>query len=97
MDHLKKGDLRIPQEALEAFINREMSWLCFARRVLNLAEDPETPLLERVKFAGIMGMIYDEFAMKRLGGLRRLMQKKSIASPRTASNPWRSFSCAGGN
>ena len=47
-----------------------MSWLCFARRVLNLAEDPEAPLLERVKFAGIMGMIYDEFAMKRLGGLR---------------------------
>ena len=76
MDHLNKGDPRIPQEAPEAFINREMSWLCFARRVLNLAEDPEAPLLERVKFAGIMGMIYDEFAMKRLGGLRRLMQKK---------------------
>ena len=76
MDHLKKGDSRIPQEAPEAFINREMSWLCFARRVLNLVEDPEAPLLERVKFAGIMGMIYDEFAMKRLGGLRRLMQKK---------------------
>ena len=76
MDHLKKGDPRIPQETPEAFINRKMSWLCFARRVLNLAEDPEAPLLERVKFAGIMGMIYDEFAMKRLGGLRRLMQKK---------------------
>ena len=76
MDHLKKGDPRIPQEAPEAFISREMSWLCFARRVLNLAEDPEAPLLERVKFAGIMGMIYDEFAMKRLGGLRRLLQKK---------------------
>ena len=97
MDHLKKGDPRIPQEAPEAFINREMSWLCFARRVLNLAEDPEAPLLERVKFAGIMGMIYYEFAMKRLGGLRRLMQKKSIASPQTASNPWRSFSFAGRN
>ena len=97
MDHLKKGDPRIPQEVPEAFINREMSWLCFARRVLNLAEDPEAPLLKRVKFAGIMGMIYDEFAMKRLGGLRRLMQKKSIASLRTASNPWRSFSCAGRN
>ena len=97
MDHLKKGDPRIPQEAPEAFINREMSWLCFARRVLNLAEDPEAPLLERVKFAGIMGMIYDEFALKRLGGLRRLMQKKSIVSPRTASSLWRSLSCAGRN
>ena len=97
MDHLNKGDPRIPQEAPEAFINREMSWLCFARRVLNLAKDPEAPLLEWVKFAAIMGMIYDEFTMKRLEGLRRLMQKKSIASPRTASNPWRSFSCAGRN
>ena len=39
--------------------------------------DPEVPLMERVKFAGIMGMIYDEFAMKRLGELWRLFQKKS--------------------
>ena len=54
-----------------AFINRELSWLSFARRVLALAEDPGQPLLERVKFAGIMGMIYDEFAMKRIGGLLR--------------------------
>ncbi len=55
----------------EAHINRELSWLSFARRVLALAEDRDQPLLERVKFAGIMGMIYDEFAMKRIGGLRR--------------------------
>jgi polyphosphate kinase len=39
--------------------------------VLDLAEDADQPLLERVKFAGIMGMIFDEFAMKRLGGLFR--------------------------
>ena len=52
-------------------INRELSWLSFARRVLALAEDPELPLLERVKFAGIMGMLYDEFAMKRIGGIKR--------------------------
>lgn len=58
-----------------AFINRELSWLSFARRVLALAEDPAQPLLERVKFAGIMGMIYDEFAMKRIGGLFRKAQK----------------------
>ena len=58
-----------------ALINRELSWLSFARRVLALAEDPEQPLLERVKFAGIMGMIYDEFAMKRIGGLFRKVQK----------------------
>ena len=58
-----------------ALINRELSWLSFARRVLALAEDPEQPLLERVKFAGIMGMIYDEFAMKRIGGLFRKVRK----------------------
>jgi polyphosphate kinase len=56
-------------ESPAALINRELSWLSFARRVLALAEDPEQPLLERVKFAGIMGMILDEFAMKRVGGL----------------------------
>ena len=87
MDHLKKGDPRIQQEVPEPFINREMSWLCFARRVFNLAEDPEAPLLERVKFAGIMGMIYDEFAMKRLGGLRRLMQKKKHRLSPDGLNP----------
>ncbi len=58
-----------------ALINRELSWLSFARRVLALAEDPEEPLLERVKFAGIMGMIYDEFAMKRIGGLIRRVHR----------------------
>jgi Polyphosphate kinase N-terminal domain len=58
-----------------ALINRELSWLSFARRVLALAEDPEQPLRERVKFAGIMGSICDEFAMKRIGGLFRKVQK----------------------
>jgi polyphosphate kinase len=62
-------------DAPQAHINRELSWLSFARRVLALAEDPDQPLLERVKFAGIMGMIYDEFAMKRLGGLNRQVQR----------------------
>ncbi len=64
----------------EAFINRELSWLSFARRVLELAEDPATPLLERVKFAGIMGMIYDEFAMKRLGGIYRRIKRGNLKS-----------------
>ena len=68
---------KIAIESPEAYVNRELSWLDFARRVLEMAEDPATPLLERVKFAGIMGMLYDEFAMKRIGGLRRLIEKKS--------------------
>lgn len=55
----------------EAFFNRELSWLAFARRVLELMQDPEIPLLERVNFAGIVGMLHDEFFMKRIGGLKR--------------------------
>jgi len=60
----------------DTLINRELSWLGFARRVLALAEDRNLPLLERVKFAGIMGMLHDEFAMKRIGGLKRRSRKK---------------------
>jgi polyphosphate kinase len=50
--------------------------LHFAGRVLELAEDEEVPLLERVKFAGIVGMLHDEFFMKRIAGLKRQVQKK---------------------
>ncbi len=69
---------RITPYSPAAVINRELSWLSFARRVLALAEDPRLdPLLERVKFAAIMGTIYDEFAMKRLGGLLGHVRKGS--------------------
>ena len=64
-------------ESKEAYINRELSWLHFTRRVMALAEDRTVPLLERVKFAGITGMLYDEFAMKRIGGLRRRIERKN--------------------
>src|SRR5208282_6905981 len=64
-------------ESREAYINRELSWLAFAQRVMALAEDRAVPLLERVKFAGIMGMLYDEFAMKRIGGLRRRIEREN--------------------
>lgn len=40
-----------------------------------MAQGPDMPLLERVKFAGILGMIYDEFVMKRMGGFRRQMER----------------------
>jgi len=60
-----------------AYVSREVSWLGFARRVLALAERESLPLLERVKFAGIMGMLHDEFFMKRISGLKRQMEKQS--------------------
>ncbi|MDH3285849.1 MAG: polyphosphate kinase 1, partial [Acidobacteriota bacterium] len=58
------------------FFNRELSWLGFARRVLALAASEELPLHERVKFAGIMGMLHDEFFMKRISGLKREIFRK---------------------
>jgi polyphosphate kinase len=67
---------KIKLDSTDALINRELSWLSFARRVLALVADPDLPLLERIKFAGIMGMLHDEFAMKRMGGLKRRMKKK---------------------
>jgi polyphosphate kinase len=48
-----------------------LSWLGFARRVLALVAREDLPLLERVKFSGIVGMLHDEFFMKRISGLKR--------------------------
>jgi polyphosphate kinase len=55
----------------EYFLNRELTWLNFNFRVLHEAEDPRTPLLERVKFLSIVSSNLDEFVMKRIGGLKQ--------------------------
>jgi polyphosphate kinase len=57
--------------APELYLNRELTWLAFERRVLAEAEDEQNPLLERVKFAAIVAGNLDEFFMKRIGGLKQ--------------------------
>jgi len=55
----------------DLYLNRELTWLEFNRRVLHMAAVDATPLLERVKFVAIVSTNLDEFFMKRVGGLKQ--------------------------
>src|SRR5437870_8897637 len=68
---LSRDDLDADLLSPELYLNRELTWLSFNRRVLAEAEDDRNPLLERIKFLAISASNLDEFFIKRIGGLKQ--------------------------
>ncbi len=67
----KMEDIEHPLSSETDFSNREVGWLNFNRRVMHEAEDPRTPVLERLRYLAICNSNLDEFFMKRVGRLKR--------------------------
>ncbi|MBT1175674.1 RNA degradosome polyphosphate kinase [Bifidobacterium sp. LC6] len=76
----KEGEAPLPKDR---FFDRELSWLKFNQRVLELAEDEDVPLLERANFSAIFASNLDEFFMVRVAGLKRRIDS-GIAVPSAA-------------
>ncbi len=72
-DAFFKGDVTPMSSEIKDYVNREISWLSFNERVLQEANDPDVPLLERLKFLGIFSSNLDEFFSVRVGTLQRMV------------------------
>ena len=80
----KEGELTMEPQRQNVFINRELSWLDFDRRVLALGKEKTVPLAERMKFTAIYGSNLDEFFMVRVGSLYdRTLLKNEITDNKT--------------
>jgi polyphosphate kinase len=71
----------------DRYLDRELSWLAFNQRVLELAEDPDVPLLERVNFLAIFASNLDEFFMVRVAGLKRRIVTGIAVPTNTGRSP----------
>jgi len=71
----------------DRFLDRELSWLAFNQRVLELAEDPTLQLLERVNYMAIFASNLDEFFMVRVAGLKRRIATGLAVMASSGSSP----------